>query len=152
MSSRLSHLKGAFFMAFDIGSKGEIPQPTIQEKAEEARKSDFDGKIGTTVSSGNLFRTDPNYLEMADFLGLDDSDRMDVEIAQKVAFIRDSTKMTDEIDARLRIKDMIRDLGLSSKGKDLVKSLYKYTRLYSERERIDKEISLIKNNVGQPQG
>ena len=43
----------------------------------------------------------------------------------------------------VKIRNIIRMLGLSMRGKELVNSLYQYTRLQKEQERLDKEMSLI---------
>lgn len=115
--------------------------PTEQQVKEQARKAD--NNVVTSISSKSAFKYNVKYHKMTDFLGLTTDDKMDSDLAEKVSFIRDYTKEKDELDAMVKIRDMIRDLGLQSKGKELVVNLYKYARLASERERIDKEINLL---------
>lgn len=115
------------------------PQPSQQEVEENRRATEE--HVVPSFGSGDTFKVDPNYYRMANFLGLKDTDRLDSDIANKVSFIRDFTKEKSESDAMVKIRKMIRSLGISSQGKDLVTKLYAYTRLAKDREDIDKEIS-----------
>ncbi len=126
-------------IAFDIAGKPDSPQ----QIAEGARS--VTEHVKSTFGSGDAYKLDPNYHKLADLLGLADDERMDLDIAHKLSFLRDWTGETDEVDALLKIKQMSKELGLSTKGKELTKSLFVYARLINDRERIDKEISLVAN-------
>jgi hypothetical protein len=132
-------VRSSFFMGFDL--KGPVETP--QQVAESSRMNT--NNIRTSFGSGDAFKLDPNYHKLADLLGLRDDERMDLDIAHKLSFLRDWTGETDEVDALLKIKQMSKELGLTTKGKELTKSLFVYARLINDRERIDKEISLVAN-------
>ncbi len=121
----------------------DIKGPEPSKKEVEEKKRAVEEHVKPTFGSGEAFKLDANYRKLASFLELKPEDRDDVEVAQKVAFIRDYTGEKEELDAMVKIRDMIHKLGLPTQGKELVKSLYAYARLSKERERIDKEISLI---------
>lgn len=133
-------------MSFDI--KGQEPSP--QQIVETARATTGIHDVKPMFGSGDAFKLDPNYHKMADLLELGDEDRMDVELAQKLAYLRDFTGEKEEVDALLKVKQMIRDLGIPTKGKELTKTLYQYARLAKDRERIDKEIKVITNIKEEP--
>ena len=126
---------------FDI--KG--PEPTSQQVEETARATTGIHDVKPSFGSGDAFKLDPDYHKMADLLGLKDDERMDIELAQKLAFIREFTGEKEEVDALLKVKQMIRDLGIPTIGKELTKTLYQYARLAKDRERIEKEIKVITN-------
>lgn len=104
----------------------------------------------TSLSADDQWKYDPNYLKMADFLGLQDMDRHDYDVAKKIAFLRDFTEAKEEVDAKIKLKEIIADLGVQSKGKELVKHLYEYARLYQDKTRIDKEMSLYREKPEEP--
>lgn len=102
------------------------------------------------------FKYDEKYHKMADFLGVKQDDKMDSELAEKIAFIRDFTGETEELEAMIKIRDMKRRLGTSIQGKDLVKALYQLARLeglkkdttqkyQKEMEKLNKEADLLTN-------
>lgn len=131
-----------FFMANIITP----PPPTPQQAEEQKRNSSGKHDIKSAISADTAFKYNYDYHKMADFLGVKKDDKMDKDVAEKIAYIRDYTKEKDELDAMVKIRDMIKSLGFQSQGKDLIINLYKYVRLASEREKIDKEIDLITNN------
>lgn len=126
-------------MGFDI--KG-VEQTTTQ--IQEAARATTQ-KVEPVFGQADAFKYNPEYNQMADFLGLDGEERHNIEWANKINFIREFTKESDETNARVKIKEMMRSLGINTKGKELIKTLYQYSRLAQEREKIDKEISLITN-------
>jgi hypothetical protein len=130
-------------MAFDI--KGPILPPEVVAKQEREETRRVEEHVTPTFTRGDEYKLDPNYHKMADLLGLKDDERLDVDIAQKLSFLRDFTGEKEEVDALLKVKQMIRDLGISSRGKELTKTLYQYARLAQEREKINKEIKVITN-------
>lgn len=135
-----------FCMSFDIQGK----EPTSQEVTEAKRS--VTENIKPMFGTGDAFKLDPNYHKMADLLGLDDGERMDIDLAQKLSYLRDFTGEKEEVDALLKVKQMIRDLGIPTRGKELTKTLYQYARLAKDRERIDKEIQVITNLKKEDEG
>lgn len=135
-------------MGFDI--KSNQPTEAVAQQAATLTKTE---DIKTTSTPADSYKYNPQYHAMADLLGLQDEDRLDLEIAQKISFLRDFTSEKEEVDAKIKLKQMIKDLGLSSRGRDLVKNLYQFARLSQEKTRIEKELSLIvENKHEQPQG
>lgn len=130
-------------MSFDI----QGPAQTPQQKEEASRANDE--HVSLSFGTGDAYKLDMNYHKMADFIGLNDQERMDQKVANKVAYLRDFTKEVDDLDAMIKIRDLKKSMGLQSKGKDLLNNLYQYARLIQERQRIDKEMSLISNKDGQ---
>ena len=121
------------------------PPPTPQQVAERERQNITN--VRTSFGSGDYFKYDPNYHRMADFLGLSEENKNDLTIAQKVSFLRDFTGEKTEVDAMVRIKGIIRELGLPMKGKELLDELYKYTRLAQERDSVNKKITEHKKEM-----
>lgn len=120
-----------------------ISVPENKAEKQKALDRNQNARIEPSFGSGDTYKYDMNYHKMADFLGLKKDDKMDFDIAQKVAYLRDFTKEKDELDAMVKIRDVIKQLGVTFQGKELVNHLYKYTRLYQDRIRVDKEISLL---------
>lgn len=121
----------------------QIPVPAVSKEQVAEEQKVATGRYEASGGSGDTYKADPNYHKMADFLGLQQQDRIDSDMANKIAFIRDATKETDELDAMVKIRDMIKQLGVSYQGKELVNKLYQYTRLSANMETIQKEMSLL---------
>lgn len=119
-------------MAHDIQS-----QPTTQPSIGT-------GRMTPSMTEGEAYRFDPKYHRMTDFLGLQEGDKFDTDTANKIAFIRDFTGEKSETDAMIKIKKIIRKMGIPVKGKELVKTLFQYARLKSDQENIKKELQLLK--------
>jgi hypothetical protein len=114
----------------------QIPEPTKTEQKPSPEQS-----VSTPGEAS--FKFDKDYHGLSDFLGLSQEDRLNEEVAQKVSFIRDFVDEVDELDATIKIRDLIRSLGVPEKGKTLVKTLYEYTRLESQKDTIEKKQSLL---------
>lgn len=119
-------------MAHDIPQTVEQQNPTSE------------GRIEPSMTEGEAYRYDPKYYKMTSFLGLQEGDRYDTDVANKIAFIRDFTGEKSEVDAMIQIKKMIKKLGIPVKGKELVQTLFQYARLKSDEQTIRKELSLLK--------
>lgn len=87
----------------------------------------------TSVGGGDQYKFDKDYHRMADFLALSYDERMDYTTAQKVSFIRDSIKTTNEDEAILKLQQYVRELGTTYRGNDLVKQLYQQMRIKEQR-------------------
>ena len=131
------------------------PPPTVEEVAQKKNEEITIGKQPPTLVNRDVsWKYNPDYGQMVEFLGVKDEDRFDEEVAEKVSFLRDFTKADNETDAKVKIKEIIKSLGVSYRGKELVKHLYQYARLSADKERIDKELSLLveKQNEQSTQG
>ena len=70
-----------------------IPSPTQEEILAEQKKNDYKVEQPGEAS----FKYNADYHKMAEFLGLQDQDKMNEEVAKKVAFIRDMTCEKDDL-------------------------------------------------------
>lgn len=122
-----------------------VPPPLTEQQVTEEKRRDEVKDITPIGTKADGFKYNKDYHQMADFLGLQAEDKMDEELAGKIAQIRDWIDEKDELEAMIKIKTMIRELGVSVKGKELVIELYKFAKLAKQREEIDKKISLLKN-------
>lgn len=113
----------------------QIPSP------EEPSTVSKDADIKPTLTDSYKYNQD--YHKVADFLGVTGDDKMDEDIAGKISFLTDYTGKSDPLDVMVAFRDMIRELGVSMQGPELVKMMYKYARLAQERKNIDKEIDLL---------
>ena len=90
----------------------------------------------------DTFMFDQKFHRLADFLGVDKYKRDNPDVAQKIAFISDwaearsSDSFADILKTVVKLK---RDLGTTVRGETLVKDLYKWTRLDSDSDRLDRE-------------
>ena len=89
-----------------------------------------------------------SYHRMCDFLHISDQDRRDPKIAEKISYITDwaaaVTKSNKELMHKKQIKNLIRDLGESHVGIDLLDTINRFARLDKERRNIEDEMSLYK--------
>jgi len=95
------------------------------------------------------FFANPDYLRMANFLGLSRDSREDLSIAEKVDFLaewaRRKTNSDNQTDWMIALKDLQKKLGLNVRGRTLVNELFKYTRLSLQKEDLEKQMVLIGN-------
>lgn len=101
-------------MPFDIGVTPQGQQEVITKAIMP------EANVQPASSSRDTYKYNPEYHQMADFLGVDPELRMDIEIAQKIAFLRDFTSEKEEVDAKLKLKNIMRELGVNMKGKELI--------------------------------
>lgn len=102
------------------------------------------------MSERDIWRYDPNYQRMARFLGLTHEESMDERMASKISFLRDFTNEKDEVEAIGKIKGIVKGLGVTFRGRELIDHLYEYARLEQDRQRIQKEIDLYKEKKEEP--
>lgn len=124
-----------------------VPYKPDTSSSEVASRSPQSPSVG----GGNVsYMDDMKYHKMANFFDISYDDRRDLRVAEKLSFLTDWAMRRgakDEIDALGILKGTIRELGLSVKGNDLVKKLYEFSRLENQRQKIDSEINLYKENV-----
>lgn len=89
-----------------------------------------------------------SYHRMCDFLRISDTDRREPKIAEKVGSIADWAQAIsgskNELDHMKQIKAIIRELGESHVGIDLLDRLNRYVRLDADRRQIEEEMSLYR--------
>lgn len=97
---------------------------------------------------GMSFLEHTGYHRMSDFLEVGDDERRDPKVAEKISYIvdwaKEETGKDDEIEHMNKIRELMRDLGVTYKGKDLISILYRYTRLLTEKMEVNKELKLFK--------
>lgn len=90
------------------------------------------------MADAHLWKYDPDYHRLAEFLGVDRFDREDFEIAKKIALIADwagFNKGKDVIAAQESVTKLRHKLGVQFVGKPLVTELYKIIRLDQTRQK-----------------
>lgn len=90
---------------------------------------------------------DLDYHRVADFFDVVYEDRKLPDMEEKLGFLREWAKeqsgSEDRLEQMTALNALKKRLGINTKGKDLVKTLYKYARLDQDRRRIEKEMSLL---------
>ncbi len=119
-----------------------VPLQESQDNTPEAGPQDHE------VWEGLMNHMDyPDYHRMADFYDVQHEDRRDDFLAEKISYLTEWAKETTKSDDRLQhqeiIKNLIKDLGYSMKGKELVTKLHKWARLDLDKQRIKKEMELL---------
>jgi hypothetical protein len=118
----------------------QIPEPT--QDVQDEKRTTVDGNQTSSAEDTTKWRFNPEYHEFADFLGLKADEKSDESLAQKLSFLHDYTHATDILDAKIKIMELQKQLGVNYQGKTLVNHLYQYVRLLQQRDSIDKEIDL----------
>lgn len=90
--------------------------------------------------SGIDYRFNPEYHRFCDDLGLERNGRENPSIANKVSYLYDWAKENSESEDGTKIsaviKDLTQKLGYSYRGEVLIDSLYQWTRLESDSQRL----------------
>ena len=122
----------------------KVPLAQVEEKTPEAEpmpvkegpEQDLKG-IGENIE----------YHRVADFLDLSYSERQDPNLAEKVDLLyrwgQDTSGSEERIDALMAIKNLIKGMGITDKGQEMIKKVYKWIRLDNSRKKIEKEMELI---------
>jgi len=128
-----------------MSQTGRVPLSEAVDKSVEQKS---EAPAESVLSQDALsYLDDIEYHRTADFFGLSMEDRRDSKIADKLSFLDEwagnETKSKDRVDKLLKIKSLIKGLGWSMQGKDLIKRLYVWVRLDNDRKRIEKQQELI---------
>jgi hypothetical protein len=117
------------------------PEPTTEPVVEEKPKFG-DQNVKTTD-----YMDDIDYHRVAEFLEVNNEDRKDFKLAEKIGYLYDWAKEETGSDDRIKrleaIKGLQKRLGIWQTGKETIKKLYQYVRLDQDRRRIEKEMGLI---------
>ena len=93
------------------------------------------------------FQDDPDYHRTADALEISYDDRKDSRVAEKVQYLmewaKESSGKEDRVEQLLALKQLQKMLGFTEKGLISIKKLYQWTRLDSQRRRIEKQMEII---------
>ena len=77
---------------------------------------------------GEVWKYDPKYHRVADFLGLDITDRQNYRVWQKVSYLMDQAsrkaKSGNIIDQMHAIDKLRKSMGIQAQGETLINSLY----------------------------
>lgn len=86
---------------------------------------------------GETWQYHPEYHKMASFLGLNQYDRQDYEVAKKISLLRDWAGMKSKKDSTEEAMSFIdgtrRKVGTQAQGKTLVEQLFQHARLEMDR-------------------
>jgi len=87
------------------------------------------------------------YHRVADFMGIDYNERQDPHVAEKIDYIfrwgQDTSGSEKRIDALMAVKNLIKGMGITDKGKEMIKKVYRWIRLDNNRRSIEKEMELL---------
>ena len=101
---------------------------------------------------GDLYMYDKDYHRFCQYLGIDRYKREDIDVARKVAYVRDFLdigKKLSEVEALSKLDDMRKGMGLTGQGILVLDELYQRTRLEDDRNR-EKEVLEEIKQVTQP--
>lgn len=104
----------------------------------------YTGPSASSFGAIDAWKYNPDYYKMADFLGIKHEDKVDDEVARKVLYLKEFTGSSNAVDAMYKIRSMIHQMGISSKGKDALIQVYRYARLQQDKMSIEKEMGLYK--------
>ena len=80
---------------------------------------------------------DPRYRKLVDFLSLDSVDLEEQHVPEKIMFLYDwaekKTMGGDLQDVLVKLNSLKKDIGTTLRGKELLKDLYKWTRLDADK-------------------
>lgn len=117
--------------------------PHIPDSNHEQQQSPL---AEVTSQSGPSYMDDLKYHKLANFFELSYDERRDPDVAGKLSFLREwggeMSSSKDHVAILQELKKSIRGLGITHKGQDLIKRLYMYARLDSQRSRLDREMRL----------
>jgi hypothetical protein len=126
------------------------PEPVVEPVKEGGATKFGDQNVKTTD-----YMDDIDYHRVAEFLEVNNEDRKDFKLAEKIGYLYDWAKEETGSDDRIKrleaIKGLQKRLGIQQTGKETIKKLYQYTRLDQDRRRIEKEMELIGTIDIQPQ-
>lgn len=127
-----------------------VPLEEVIDKDPQTSSTQDPASAGPSldrVEEVNALRLNPEFTQMTELLGVEFGDVREGDMVSKIEFLynwgSNQEGTPDKIDSILAVKNLIKSLGYSFKGKDLVNKLYKYTRLSTDRRRIEKEMSLL---------
>jgi len=88
------------------------------------------------------------YHRVADFMEVDYSERQDPDLASRIDTIyrwgQETAGSEDRIEALMAIKNLTKSMGITDKGKEKIKKLYKWIKLDTTRKRVEREMELLK--------
>jgi len=118
----------------------------LKESAEKQPEAKPEEPSVFSETSGHM--DDLEFHRVADWFDIQYPDRTDAKIAEQITELRkwamEKTGSKDRVDQMSAIHELKKGLGLTIKGEDLVKKLYRYIRLDADRKRIEKEMELLK--------
>lgn len=102
----------------------------------------------------DVWQYNPDYNRFAEVLGIDRHERADIDVARKIAVLRDyfdiGKKLT-EVQARSAVLTMKQELGVPFRGKELVDELFQHARLEMDRMEDPTPAKEVKAPVKKPE-
>lgn len=127
-----------------------VPVSEAEDKLEVSTEDNAKAQTHP-VSEGTLsYMDDIEYHRMADFMGLDYESRKDSQMAEKLSYLYDwaqkSTGSDKRVDNFMALKAIWRGMGMNTIGSEMVKGLYKWTRLDAQRQKIEERMKTVSIN------
>jgi hypothetical protein len=123
-------------------------------KPDEPVKEGEPAKFGDQNVKTTDYMDDVDYHRVSEFLEVNNEERKDFKLAEKIGYLYDWAKEETGSEDRIKrleaIKGLQKRLGIWQTGKETIKKLYQYVRLDQDRKRIEKEMGLIGTIDTQP--
>lgn len=123
----------------------------LAEAVDKDPVSENEPVYNRVTNIGNeSFIGDINFHRTAEFLEIDSADRSDHDVMKKIETLFgwgiNHSGSQDHVDVLHAIKGLKGILGLTSVGKDSLDKMYRWVRLDTKQQRIQKEKSLLSAN------
>lgn len=119
-----------------------VPLNEVVDKTPETTPIDVKTPPELMGNESNI-----EYNRVADFLGIDYETRQDPRMAEKIDFMfkwgQTESGSEDRLKSLVAIQNLIKGLGYTEKGPEMIKKVYKWMRLDSTRKRVETEMTLI---------
>lgn len=100
---------------------------------------------------GEVWKYDPKYHRVAEFLGLDVTARQDYRVWQKVSYLMNQASIkakSGNIVDQMHVLDKLRkSIGITAQGETLINSLYQTARLEQDRQALTDTRAVQKKEV-----
>lgn len=117
----------------------QTPPPTKEENDVAQHEPERIEQMG--------FQDNPDYHRTADALEISYEDRKNPKVVEEIQYLmewaKESTGKEDRVEQLLALKQLQKMLGFTEKGLTSIKKLYQWTRLDSQRRRIEKQMEII---------
>jgi len=125
----------------------------IEEKGAEEAEAPKQEEGIVRPQPADAYKYNPEFHRFSEFLGVDRDDRVENKTANQISVIYDWGKEVvgkdDRVEVEMAIKQLMNSLGIKYLGKELINRLYQYIRLDTTRRKIEKEMSLLKENANK---
>jgi hypothetical protein len=117
----------------------KTPPPSVEENAR--------AQVEKTPPELMGLPENIEYNRVADFLGVDYQERQDPKLAERIDYIyrwgQTEAGSEDRLKSLIAVQNLIKGLGYTEKGKEMIRKVYRWMKLDTTRKNIEKEMELI---------